>query len=507
MAEDPTMIRSEFAPPSEIPQGGIVVEFANPSLILADLRTREISHYLTFGHAQEVSQTLTAIDASVLVSLPKDKSDLIFFRPEGSLPPQKSAPGLLIIKSDIKLANNPQLRAESHRGFYTQERVAKVLAHLAELGVNAHPDKLKTDSRFRVKVADGEVEVDLGPNSQESYIDRLRFYSDKDQRLKDLTAGTDSRSIKIETSFKNLKSDGLVDINQFNQRMSEYQSVMGKLLNAVCLEAGEIPPDKKITFQLGSPPQVTEYSPAKAGVNPVTEVKNTEVKSGVEKMFAQLPQLKPEEKDPSYYLDSKEPLRDLESSKPFFVNIKLNPNGTFSFAVNPEVVPYVYSPIAQTERFKQAEAATNGDSGLFAICAVAAETPAAQAEVYKKAAEVVLKVHQNNSSLLTTWLEKQRGPNKGSDFPPFYIFASHDMKLVNGIPQPRPSQEQLVIFALEADSILDTPKFESVWSERIQELNTAVADQSLQPHHIRWIEFLSHSIDQPKLFDRLKNQI
>lgn len=51
---------------------------------------------------------------------------------------------------------------------------------------------------------------------------------------------------------------------------------------------------------------------------------------------------------------------------------------------------------------------------------------------------------------------------------------------------------------------MSTEAFQDEWAKRIIELDEAVTQDTLQPYHLRWIELLSHSVNLPKLIEKIK---
>lgn len=203
-----------------------------------------------------------------------------------------------------------------------------------------------------------------------------------------------------------------------------------------------------------------------------------------------------------------EQLKDLESNKPFFVNLQASPGGEIIWETNQEVVPFVWDPeIGTTNRFNDAENQTDGDSGLLALAAVSTDSPENQAKLYQTMVNNILDVHENNPDLLNNWWQTQlnspiiqtpQGPiNSGT------IFIGNDINPQTG--QLRPERERLLAWN-EATHRLDQQRFDALWDERIQELKQAFNADQLEPHHLRWIEFLSHSVDIPRLMQIIKEK-
>lgn len=199
-----------------------------------------------------------------------------------------------------------------------------------------------------------------------------------------------------------------------------------------------------------------------------------------------------------------EQLADLTSNKPFFVNIQES-NGIISYETNKEIVPFVWDPKVSAARFIDAENQTAGDSGTLALAAVSADTPEKQAALYRAITDGVLKIHEEDPNKLLLWLQAQ---SAGDQLSSLARFMDNDLMQTQGGVSLRPERERLLTWdetnlQINPDSLANFP---SLWQKRIQELRQALAADQLQPHHLRWIEFLSHSVDLPKLIQIIKEQ-
>lgn len=213
-------------------------------------------------------------------------------------------------------------------------------------------------------------------------------------------------------------------------------------------------------------------------------------------------------KDNNYYIENppetlnltKEDLTSLEQTEPFFVNINGDENG-IGWETNKNVVPFVWTN-AGNLRFTDAENQTNGDSGTLALAAISSGTPQKQAGVYRIISGTVLDVHQNNPDLLLRWWHSQAtspGAINGNTFNSASIFILNDFNQKTNTL--RPINERLYAFEQPMSS---EQIFQTEWTKRISELREAVTQDTLQPHHLRWIEFLSHSVNLPKLIEKTK---
>lgn len=196
-------------------------------------------------------------------------------------------------------------------------------------------------------------------------------------------------------------------------------------------------------------------------------------------------------------------LRDLESKEPFFVDVAVtkNPDGRTHFSAKPnkDVVPYVFDQELgrRVERFAKAEDLTKDDSGILALAAISGETPEQQAILYKTISEIVLDVHQNNPNLLKDWLEAQINSSDPINSS-VQIFYLHQI----GRGQETGDFNEVL---LPMNPTLDPRMAESMWAPRMAELREALTNDKLQPHHLRWIEYLSHSVDIQNVFEHVKS--
>lgn len=195
---------------------------------------------------------------------------------------------------------------------------------------------------------------------------------------------------------------------------------------------------------------------------------------------------------------SQEEQKSLESSLPFFIHVP----GTDRWETNKRVVPFVWDPKLgeRDERFANTEKLTNGDSGLLALCAVSADSPERQAQLYRTVSGVILQVHGNNPDLLREWIEKQLDPQNPEDqsINLFYHFDQERRK--------KTKSEDEMLLPYDREKKIDPQLTDQVWVSRINELKMALEEDQIQPHHLRWIEFLSHSVDVPKLFQTLQDK-
>jgi len=145
----------------------------------------------------------------------------------------------------------------------------------------------------------------------------------------------------------------------------------------------------------------------------------------------------------------------------------------------------------QNKRYIKAEEATNGDSGVFAVAAASAEEPKDQAKLYKFLSGSILAVHGHNPALLEAWLHNQ------TEFS-MNMFIGYDDFKDQGRTIPRTDKNERLL-ERNQDGGVDTTGTVDMWKTRITELEKAIKDDNLQPYHLRWIEFLAHSVDVPGL--------
>lgn len=218
----------------------------------------------------------------------------------------------------------------------------------------------------------------------------------------------------------------------------------------------------------------------------------------LEEMFTSLPSPVIEghkyfvEKPPEDIRLTKEEMTSLESRVPFFVK-----EGDLIKA-REEAVPFVWDPVVGIEknpRFKEAEDLTQGDSGLLALAANSARTPQEQARLYRALSKSVIGIHENNPELLKEWYKAQ-------DEFSINVFRGIDNQEI------RKGDSSTILLATELNATSDQQiaYIESVWPDRIKSLKEAIANKKLEPHDLRWIEFLSHSVNIPELIKKAQEQ-
>ncbi len=197
-------------------------------------------------------------------------------------------------------------------------------------------------------------------------------------------------------------------------------------------------------------------------------------------------------------------LQALELRAPFFINIRQNPNNprSWSWNTNRRVVPHVRYGADGDEpqqRFVNAEHATNGDSGMFALAAMSSPDPQRQAQLYRDLADVVLKAHENNKELLKQWIHAQGEDQTGDDISTSKgIFKHYDLERALNLNDAQLQAREMLVQTDNRGKYNEVIN-QQVWVQRIDELNQAIRTDALKPHHFRWLEFLSHSVDIAKV--------
>jgi hypothetical protein len=170
-------------------------------------------------------------------------------------------------------------------------------------------------------------------------------------------------------------------------------------------------------------------------------------------------------------------LRSLEIRTPFFID-----HG-WSFGPDPDVVPFVWDRASGGQpRFSEAEALTDYDSGHFGLVAVSAPDATSQARLYRVLAKAIVNTHLADRDLLSEWFEAQGPSSSGA-------FAYFDAERSRG-------EEKL----LAPDDSIDRV----VWDARLDELAMCLDQGAVRKHHIRWLEFLAHSVDVARLMGLIR---
>lgn len=165
-------------------------------------------------------------------------------------------------------------------------------------------------------------------------------------------------------------------------------------------------------------------------------------------------------------------LRALEVRAPFFVD-----HG-WSFGPDRELVPFVWDPsVGGQPRFSEAEALTDYDSGLLGLASMSASTPQGQAQLYALLTRAILSVHRSHRDLLAEWFDGQGSSSSSA-------FLYFDRERI-------PAVEKL----LAVDGAIDR----ALWDVRLDGLDACLGQDAFFKHHFRWVEFLAHAVDIPRL--------
>ena len=165
-------------------------------------------------------------------------------------------------------------------------------------------------------------------------------------------------------------------------------------------------------------------------------------------------------------------LQALEVRAPFFVD------QGWSFGPNRDLVPFVWDQrVGGQPRFSEAEALTDYDSGLMGLASMSAPAAPTQAKLYALFAQAILDVHASNRDLLSEWFDGQGDSSRGA-----FVYFDRERP---------PAAEKL----LAADGRVDR----ALWDGRLVELADCLRQDAWSKHHFRWVEFLAHSVDIPRL--------
>ena len=198
-------------------------------------------------------------------------------------------------------------------------------------------------------------------------------------------------------------------------------------------------------------------------------------------------------------------------------------DGNGGWYANPDVAPYAYDdreipPIDTVDpRFRTAEMATEGDSGLFGLAASRAGTPAEQQALYLALAKTILKIHRadiesGNPTLLHEWLTEQ-GTDPEDRVSSLRIFIENDhQEDAQGNPDltaQRAQDEVLLSYLINGQDGSSTYDEQGTaygyWNQRIENLDSLVNESNPQFTFakLRQIEFLSHMVDVPSLIQAM----
>lgn len=207
--------------------------------------------------------------------------------------------------------------------------------------------------------------------------------------------------------------------------------------------------------------------------------------------------------------------QDYEIADAFFLT-DTDENNRETYVPNSKVVPYYYDLASDTlekyqkkpnyepdARFINAEESTNGDSSFFALTAASATTPENQAKLYRLLSNYILDIHDKKSDLKIRWLEGQ-GKYIPEERNSLYLIHYYDH--IEGTDELVPKIEDRMLAYKEDGTLGSEEDFQKLWKTRETELKQALAANKIPPHHLRWLEFLSHSVNVDKLIKDIRSR-
>lgn len=186
--------------------------------------------------------------------------------------------------------------------------------------------------------------------------------------------------------------------------------------------------------------------------------------------------------------------QNLKLIKPLYINVRIE-DGALNGNLNPEAKPF-FKALEHNARYENGEALTDGDSSLVGIAAASSPDAEHQAKLYGDLAKAVLSMHQQDEKIVGEWLKAQY-QSEGDKANTLAFLKHFDSEKTD------PNGKLLV---LNPDGNIDAAGFDAQWKTRIAELQDAIAHDKLKDYHLRWIEFLSHSVDVNKLMKLAKDQ-
>ncbi|OGK64958.1 hypothetical protein A2209_04680 [Candidatus Roizmanbacteria bacterium RIFOXYA1_FULL_41_12] len=209
--------------------------------------------------------------------------------------------------------------------------------------------------------------------------------------------------------------------------------------------------------------------------------------------------------------------------EPFFV-FREDGSGQRFASPNPNIAPWVQELEVNRHdpRYLEAEKKTDGDSGLVGLAASSAQTPEQEAQLYRILCNNVLFLHQNDDKLLEQWLanqgeykvENNQAQNTATMFINFDVRRWQEILDQAHQAEHQPTleetvalmQAQLMPFEVtqEGGLVYHPDQVNLLWQPRLIELQQALDSNQLQAHHLRWLEFLSHSVDVNKIIQLLR---
>ena len=243
----------------------------------------------------------------------------------------------------------------------------------------------------------------------------------------------------------------------------------------------------------------------KPGIEKLDELLDNDATYSIKSMMEAIPEI-PSTNNP-YKIDNVPYMFDIDSVTrqkllsvaPFFL---LHPGsgGRLRIDVNPEMASFVLTLQVdlKDKRYIAAEAITNNDSGVFALCATSAKKPEDQARLFHHVATEIVRTHRMSANLMESWLNNQFIiQDSGSSS--LNVFFTYD--------QQRPEEERLIEFnpgdsqqTIVANTIR---KWESIANDLSIKLSS---EEPLNILDLRRIEFLAHSIKIDMLMTLIKNQ-
>lgn len=191
--------------------------------------------------------------------------------------------------------------------------------------------------------------------------------------------------------------------------------------------------------------------------------------------------------------------QSLITTVPFFL---LSPGslGRLRMDMNPDAAAFVSKLQLELndKRYIAAEAVTNNDSGVFALCAASAKTPLEQTKLFHHVAREIIRVHETSANHLLAWLTQQTTLQHSGR-------SSMDVFYTNDLSNNRPADERLLAEGNTPQEIVRNTF--NKWGPIIEELSDKLtSDQQLTLMDLRKIEFLAHSIKVDKLLELIKSR-
>lgn len=281
-----------------------------------------------------------------------------------------------------------------------------------------------------------------------------------------------------------------------------------------------LPKPQKIEAQRAPEPPATkvetptksEQTPAKSPEKPAQKTpeqpKQPEIvrqledrEYSLEEMFQAVPGAPVKQNNP-YYIEQVPDtfqvadIKALELPIPYYVNIDLQADNTLTTDINPKSDRLFQNKPKTNPRYQHALRAVP-ESELFGVIALNAPTPEAQARLFKLVTKEILEIHQKDPQLITKWIEAQA---TNQDINSLKVFQLRDIMQINpdtGQPMfvKKPADEKLTAFNFH--------ELTPIWRQRMDVLSAGLAKNRLRPKHIKWINYLSHSIDVSTILNEI----